>query len=379
MGSWNHTCVISNLHIHSGQDVVVFLLLKNNNSDDGSFCYGNALYDVMPLPFYGKYDDYGGVEECHGFGLPIILEELKGRLYKFGQGPNDYHDCEVTPENLTVEKLFEADHENRLGIQDHSRWDHDDYSIEKLEELRLEKGLTDSQQFELDRLAAKIKKVDTYRQVTHVVVHGDIFKAITEKWYIEDYVGDGKGTVGYDNNYNHIYFKDLIGCIPAYIDKKRAVVEEYDRMLAEEAAIHDGASAAQGRQLHRLLAQADREDWNSPNLAARWLNYFKSSGSSNVWDFINVDEHISGYVEKKDWDGLSKFAYELLTAAWVNSFMSYTRKIWVKQTGQGSQNSEPLGYQVLAQATLDILEVERREYGDCEDEEDNEVMEENAQ
>jgi len=375
MGSWNHTCAISNLHIHAGQDVVVFLLLKNNNNGDGSFCYGNALYDVMPIPFYGKYDDYGGVEECHGFGLPIILEELKGRLYKFGQGPNDYHDCEVTPENLTVEKLFEADHENRLGIQDHSSWNQDDYSIGKLEELRLEKGLTDSQQFELDRLAAKIKKVDTYRQVTHVVVHGDIFKAITEKWYIEDYVGEGKGTTGYNNNYNHIYFKDLVGFIPAYIDKKRAAVEEHERKLAEM-----GGDPATARQLFRLLAQLDREDWNSPNLAARWLNYLKSAGSSNVWDFINVDEHVSEYLEKKDWDGLSKFAYEVLTAAWVNSFMSYTRKIWVKQTGQGSQNSEPLGYQVLAQTTLDILEAERREYGDCEDEEDEEVIEEeNAQ
>jgi hypothetical protein len=51
--------------------------------------------------------------------------------------------------------------------------------------------------------------------------------------------------------------------------------------------------------------------------------------------------------------------------------MSYTRKIWVKQTGQGSQNSEPLGYRVLAKATLDILEAERREYGEDEDWDEN--------
>ena len=89
MGSWNHTCAISNLHITAGQDVAVFLLLKKHNTGDSSFCYGNALYDVMPLPFYGKYDDYGGVDECHGFGLPIILEEMKSRLYKFGQGANE--------------------------------------------------------------------------------------------------------------------------------------------------------------------------------------------------------------------------------------------------------------------------------------------------
>lgn len=375
MGCWNHTCAVSNLHITAGQDVVVFLLLKNKNSGDGSFCYGNALYDVMPLPFYGKYDDYGGVEECHGFGLPIILEELKHRLYKFGQGPNEYHDCEVTPENLTVEKLFEADHENRLGIQDHSSRNQDEYDIQKFEELRAEKGLTDSQQFELDRLAAKIKKVDTYRQVTHVVVHGDIFKAITEKWYIEDYVGGGNGTAGYGNNYNHIYFKDLIGFIPAYVQSKKEKEEEREREM--EKLKTEGGDHASQRRLYRLLAATGRDEWDSPNLAARWMGHF-NNGSSGVWDFINVNEHVREYIEKKDWDGLAKFTHEMLTAAWVNSFMAYTRKIWVKQTGQGSQNSEPLGYQVLANATLDILKAERLEYGYDEDEESPVMQEETA-
>lgn len=375
MGCWNHTCAVSNLHITAGQEVVVFLLLKNHTADDSSFCYGNALYDVMPLPFYGKYDDYGGVEECHGFGLPIILEELKGRLYKFGQGPNECHDCEVTPESLTIEKMFEADHENRLGIQDHPSWNNDEYQKRELEKMREEKGLTDSQQFELDRLASKIKKQDTFRQVTHVVVHGEIFKAITEKWYIEDYVGEGKGTTGYGNNYNHIYFKDLIAFIPAYIDKKRAAIEEYEQKRAE---LGNNSDPAKTRAISRLLSQLDREDWNSPNLAARWMADFKSGGSSSVWDFINVEEHVREYAEAKDWEGLAKFTHEVLTAAWVNSFMSYTRKIWVKQTGQGSQNSEPLGYQVLAQATFDILDAEKAERDEWNREDEGTELEDEA-
>lgn len=369
MGCWNHTCAVSNLHVRAGQEVMVFLLLKNHNTDDSSFCYGNALFDVMPLPFYGKYDDYGGVEECHGFGLPIILHELKQRLYKFGQGPNEYHDCEVTPENLTIEKLFEADHENRLGIQDPNRWNSDEYDIRELEKKRDENGLTESQQYELDRLAAKIKRQDTFRQVTHVVVHGDVAKAIMEKWYIEDYVGDGKGTTGYGNNYNNIYFKDLIGFIPAYVEKKKAQQEERERQLAELEA--KGGDPASERALWRIMDTVDRDEWNSPNLAARWMNYVDSSGSSNVWGLIPVKEYISDYVEAKDWDGLAAFTKEVLTASWINAFMTHTRKIWVKQTGQGSQNSDPLGYKVLAQATLDILEAERREYGEDEDWDEN--------
>jgi len=37
MGSWNHTCAVSNLHIHAGQDVVVFLLLKKHDDSSTSF------------------------------------------------------------------------------------------------------------------------------------------------------------------------------------------------------------------------------------------------------------------------------------------------------------------------------------------------------
>lgn len=371
MGSWNHTCAVSNLHVTAGQEVTVFLLLKKHDTNVESFCYGNALYDVVPLPFYGKYDDYGGVEDCHGFALPIILEELKARLYKFGQGPNEYHDCEVTKDNLTVEKLFEADHEGRLGIEDRFHYSQDEYDRRELEKKREENGLTDSQQFELNRLMAKIKSVDTFRQVTHVVIHGDIFKAIMEDWYIEDYVGGGKGTTGYGNNYNHIYFKDLIAFIPEYVQKKRDAREEIERQTAET-----GADQAKQSALARLLGTMDREEWNSPNLAARWMNYFDSSGAGSVWGLINVKEHVMDFSEAKDWDGLAKFTQEALTAAWVNSFMSYTRKIWTPQTGSGSQNSEPNGYLVLANAVKKVLKAERAEMEEIWAEEDSEMEDE---
>lgn len=127
MGNWNHTCAVSNLHITAGQKVVVFMLLKNKN--DRTFCHGNALYDVCPIPFYGEYDDYGSVENCHGFGLNIVIEAIRNRLYRFGQGPNQYHDCEVNKDNFNIEKMFEADHEDRLGIEHLSTWDIDAHQL----------------------------------------------------------------------------------------------------------------------------------------------------------------------------------------------------------------------------------------------------------
>ena len=125
MGCWNGTCAISNLYIEGGQDVVVFRLLKNNETL--SFCYTNALYDVSPIPFYGIYDYYGGVESCHGAGLPVVLDAIKERLYKFGTGANQYHDIPVNKENFDIDMLFSANLEDRLGIESMETWSTDIY------------------------------------------------------------------------------------------------------------------------------------------------------------------------------------------------------------------------------------------------------------
>jgi hypothetical protein len=354
MGSWNGTCAVSNLHVTAGQKVVVFILLENK--ENKTFCYGNALYDVCPIPFYGEYDDYGAVENCHGFGLDIVVEALRNKLYRFGVGANETHDCEVNRDNFSIEKLFEADHEDRLGIEYHSSWNNDSYNLGALQRKKDDDSLTDSQQFELDRLASKIKKVDTFRRATHVIIHGDVFTAIMEKWYIEDYVGDSKGDKGYKNNYRHIYFKDMTASIPAYIDRIRKHKEEFDAMIST-------GNATQVYALKRSLTRGLRSlfDYKDECIAGLWMEHFNSD-TTHTWGLIDVSEHVDNYVGKNDWDGLQAFATEVLTAAWVNSFMSHTRKVWTKQTGQGSQNGEPLGYQVLANIVLDILAAEKAEY-----------------
>ena len=356
MGCWNGTCAVSNLHVTAGTEVAVFMLLENKEKK--SFCYGNALYDVCPIPFYGKYNDYGAVEECEGFGLNLVVEAIRERIYEFGQGPNSSHDTVVNKDNFDIDMLFEADHEDRLGIQELRSWSNDSYDLDKLKKMREDDGLTDSQQFELDRLSAKIKQEDTFRQVTHVIIHGDVFKSIMEKWYIEKYVGDGKGTTGYGKNYIHIYFKDIVDSIPEYIVKKKKEVED--------AKKEDNPALA--RMMRRM---SNGDEWNSPNLATKWLNYF-DSGESNTFGLIRVKEYISNYIEKEDWDGLVSFIKEALTGAWVNCFMGYTRKVWTQQTGQGSQSQDADGYILLANTVLDILKAEKAEYDEINAEDEAE-------
>lgn len=350
MGSWNGTCCVSNLHVTSGTEVAVFMLLENKEKK--SFCYGNALYDLCPIPFYGKYNDYGAVEDCNGFGLNIVVEAIRERIYEFGQGPNSSHDIVVNKDTFDIDMLFEADHEDRLGIQELRSWNTDKYQHVELEKMRQMDGLTDSQQFELDRLSAKIKQEDTFRRVTHVIIHSDVFKSIMEKWFIEEYLGEDKGDTGRNNCYKHFYFKDLVDSIPEYIDKKKKDAEELKK--------EDNAALA--RMMRRM---SNSGDWDSPNLAAKWLNRF-DNGSSGEFGLIRVSEYISNYIDANDWDGLASFVKEALAGAWVNSFMGYTRKVWTQQSGQGGQSQDADGYILLADTVKDILEAERKYYEDEE-------------
>lgn len=342
MGSWNGTCAVSNLHVRSGQEVAVFMLLENKGSK--SFCYGNALYDVCPLPFYGKYNDYGAVEDCHGPALPIVLGEIKRQLYEFGQGPNSSHDIIVKRSDFDIDLLFEADHEDRLGIQDSYTFDSDEYDLRELRKDSEKDTLTVDQQFELDRLASKLKQVDTFRRVTHVIIHGDIFRDIMEKYYVDIYVGDGKGTVGYNNNYNRIFFKDIADSIPAYIDACKE----------EEARINAMADP------HEQWAERNipKDEWKNPNLATKWLNSFRNSNEG--YGLLLVDEYIREYKSNGLWDDLESFVKEALTGAWVNGYMSSVRKLWSKQTGAGSQNDEHDGYNILIQSMSDVLAAEKK-------------------
>lgn len=349
MGSWNSTCATSNLHIHLGQKVAVFMLLENQEKK--SFCYSNALYDLCPIPFYGEYNSYGAVDSTHGFGLPLVIDAIKDRLYEFGQGPNSSHDIIVRKSDFDENLMFEADHEDRLGIEEHMSWNNDSYQHNALERQRDEKELTSDQQFELDRLAAKLKKVDTFRRVTHVVIHGDIFNDIMKKWYIESYVGEHKGTEGYNNCYTHTYFKDIVDSIPDYVN---ACKKDFENSKKDE-----------NPGLTRLMKGfgTDHSARNSTNLATRWITNFDRNSNSE-YGLINVKKYITEYIDAENWDDLALFVKEALTGAWVNAFMVDTRKLWTRQTGLGSQSSVHLGYNVLINSMTNILKAEEEEFGE---------------
>ena len=357
MGCFNGVCAVSQLHVTNNQEVAVFMLLENK--EHKSLCYGNAMFDVCPIPFFGIYNDHGAVEDCNGFGLPIVLDAIKTRLYEFGEGPNSSHDIAVNKTNFNLGMLFTADHEGRLGIQQTTGWNNDIVDRDSLVRIRDEynPGLTESQEFELDRLAAKIKQVDTFRRVTHVIIHGDIFNDILNKWSIEYYVGSGNGTTGYANSYATLSFKDITDSVPEYINRLKTQAE-LDKAVA--AAANDPAAIHLAKLVRKNSGTSTRDE---PNPATRWLGQFNGGSESNPFGLISVTNMIDDYTATEDWDNLSLFVIEALKGVWVNSFMGRLNKLWSKQI-YGGQGREPAGFLFLNKSVNDVLAAEKKEYDD---------------
>lgn len=123
MGCWNHTCALTNLPIFVGDPVYVFLLEETPSSTE-SLCYPNTFYSPYPFWFQGDYNDYGAVENCRGPMLNDIVENVKKRLVEFEVGENQYHDIEIKKDKFDIDKLFDADHEDRLFVYPRVKFQH---------------------------------------------------------------------------------------------------------------------------------------------------------------------------------------------------------------------------------------------------------------
>lgn len=303
MGCWNKTCMISNLHIRHGQEVAVFLIGAKEDSD--SYCYSTSYFHPCLVPFYAKYDDYGGGEECSGIGLPYIIDAFKQNLKELDVGENKVHDIAVRRKDFDDKILFEADHEGRLFFETY--------------------------------MGAE--------QVSAVMVHKDIFDHIINSWTVETYVSRKTKTIS---------FADIVADIPEYLARYREVTKD-------KAAMMRGLV---GRGLDNLFK------YEEPNLAGKYLKFSSYSELSSF--IVNpatiLAEHGSTMTDQQ----ITEFLIEALKGVWINSFLSYTRRCWIRPTGEGSQNDEHDGHRTLIAAITKVLDAENKQYAEENEEYDDE-------
>lgn len=298
MGCWNKTCGLSNLHIYAGTPVYVFVLEQQSSHER---CYSTAFWRPVIFPFMSVYDDYGGGEHSSPM-INHVLEGLKKAMIEIPAGENEYHDIAVSRDALDERLFFEAVHEGRLLTAD-----------------RYSSG--------------------TQLTVDFTMFRKDVVDDILENWTREHYVGDGKGTVGWDNNYIPYNFADVLADVPAFVDRIEAEVSRDD---------------------YRPCLQTVFE-WNDPNKVS-WFLRFDGGIRSPAW--ARPADIITELIRWGSRTETELFVIECLKGAYLDSFLTDTRKVWMPGGHEGSQSSDQTGYRVLCKAIVDALDREQAELED---------------
>lgn len=347
MGCWNKTCGLSRLHINAGEEVYVFVI-EEGNRNDTSRCYTTALYAPLLMPFEAKYDDYGGGEDAKGVALPFILEGLREELVEMPQGENEYHDIPVTRDKFEVENFFEAVHEGRLFVKDY----HGENS-----------------------------------RVEFVMIRKDVVQNILNTWVQEHYVGDGKGTCGYGNNYILYDFHDVLADVDPFLDALEAKLtgvgdDDSDLMLPSlQKKIEAGEyTPEQITAAKRAMARIRLFDglgsvipWK--NRDTNKASWYLHRDNYRYCSIINADDLVIDAMEAGNRELAKELLINRLIASYIDSFYNATRNIWAPGCHEGSQAQDEDGYRVLASTIVKVLDDEKRKW----DEEDEEFGEDDEE
>lgn len=317
MGCWNKTCGISRLHIRAGVPVHVFVLEANTaESSRGNRCYQTALFSPLLLPFQAKYDDYGGGEEWHGVGLDLIVEGLREKLVELDVGENKYHDIAVKRDDFDVNKFFEAVHEQRLFTRDFH---------------------------------------GTKRTVDFVMIRDDVLNHILENLELEEYVGEGKGTGGYNNCYIYYRYADVIADVPAFIQH---AAEKFAPKSGAEEDDEDIRSVMRQLRLHDGLSDVFKWQERHNNRASMYIHR-DSHRYSNI---VDPQAAVIELIEAGKLQEAETLLTEVIKGSFIDSFYSLTRNIWAPGCHEGSQAQEHAGYRALTSAITAALDSESADY-----------------
>jgi hypothetical protein len=147
MGSFNATCIISNLQIEAGTPVRFFLLTAARFGRPNEHpCYVWGRWQLRGPAVRAKYNDYGSVENIKGsLAERVMFEALNRDAVEMGVGDNQCHDVQVR-RGMSQKDWLEALWEGRVFVHDHDFKLHDWTPTEPAEGIpsikRIERLLT---------------------------------------------------------------------------------------------------------------------------------------------------------------------------------------------------------------------------------------------
>lgn len=309
MGCFNETCLITGAHITAGDDVAVVLLQPDKNKSRFG-CYSSFHASPAPLLIYGKYNDYGSVEDIsEGLTLNILVDSIKDKLVEMDLGENEFHDVEVKKKDFDVEKLLEAAWEGRLRI-------------------------------------ANIFK-EAAPSLQYAFIHGHVFHKIMNEYNI-------RNMTNIDNEYKYYTysFKAILNDVPEFVDALMAYLKKDDPLK---------------------MFMLDRRRLNlvpHMNLAQTWFSFETIPGNYNSVSVFTPMDFLTEHGQNLSREDLVEFVTEALKVAWLNSFMNHANKPWIKPSSAGQEcNWRP--HELLNAAVAEIIQDYNADYEEEFDEEED--------
>ena len=301
MGSWNHTCAITNLPIYPGEKVEVILLKSSVGQDRSSFCYPDAYHTPLPLTFSGEYNNYGAVENCEGVALETIVESLRKNLFEIEEGENKYHDIPARRDEFDIDKLFELDHEGRLFIKNQMKMQYD--------------------------MREKIR-------VKHIVIRKEVYDGIIADMTFERY----------NREKLEIYYISYVNLV----DECKEYTKDLDNLIALDS--------------EDFLARFRMLDAISNTTVGDMFSY-RGQGTYGMENPIRLSD-VLFYMRREGHKDFEAMLDNALRLSMLVSFMSGARKSWVVPSGVGSQDDNTSYQTLCADLTISSAEIIKNYFGE---------------
>ena len=265
-----------------------------NNLDREDLCYSTAFWSPFLLPFTAKYNGVGGGTNS-STNIKCTLQALRDRLVEMPQGPNEYHDVEVTAAKLDEDLFYNAVHEQRLFISD---W--------------------------------QSRKV----AVNFSMIKSSAVDYLCANWVISDYVGAGLGTRGDDNE---------------YVEWTWAAIEEEVSKLFDTVLRWYNTGLWRGADTHWLSAYLNGRE--APGLVTRLLHLAGDYDYSRLANPLRIVEAVG----RESRSVAHTLVLDAVRAAYIASFMGSTRKLWTPGGNEGSTTYDFYPYRILIGAMTNEL------------------------
>lgn len=313
MGCFNYTCFLTN-HAVRYKDEVAVILVNESYGGGGA----RRFFDPAPFLLYGTYNDYGGVDGCHGSQLNRLKRTIKNHVVPVEPERGFQEERGVSKTEVSMKTLFRASHRD---------------------ELRLATPATFK--------AALGGLVDPHTRLTHIMILQSALDKLLDQYtydvniFDEDEKYSGNKSIGY---------QDVIDSIPAYI---KLLHEYYSRDNSFHIRFSTVPESSELRGKDLYIGEMLLHEFNDSN-------YFWHLELRNA-----IENHfMSDREEPRTDDDLVELLTEFAKRAIIESYVHYSNGVFIP-LNSSSQDGSWDAQVLMADITKEVAD-ERQAQWDAE-------------